>query len=205
MVLIVNNANRYSERRALRTMFEARKQVFIDLLGWDLPVLADRFEVDQFDDGEAVYLIVTDGESRHLASARLLDTTRPALLDGLYPDLVDGAVPRGPDIREITRFCLSRGIGAAMRRRARDTLLVGLADYALANGIKSYTGVAEVTWFRQIATFGWDCRALGAPRLHDGRALTALHIDIDGLTIAKLAAAGIASESAIAHFPAEAA
>ena len=46
MVLIVNNTNRYSERRALRTMFEARKQVFIDLLGWDLPVLADRFEVD---------------------------------------------------------------------------------------------------------------------------------------------------------------
>lgn len=205
MVLIVDNANRYSERNALRTMFEARKQVFVDLLGWDLPVLADRFEVDQFDDGEAVYLIVTDAECRHLASARLLDTTRPALLDGLYPDLVEGEVPRGPAIREITRFCLSRGIGAALRRTARDALLVGLADYALANGIQSYTGVAELSWFRQIATFGWDCSVLGPPCIHDGRALTALHIRIDETTIAKLAAAGIASNAVTAEFPAEAA
>lgn len=132
MLLIVDYANRFSERRALRTMFEARKQVFIDLLGWDLPVLADRFELDQFDDGAAVYLIVTDGESRHLASARLLDTTRPALLDGLYPDLVEGEVPRGSDIREITRFCLAPHVGARTRREARDKLLVGLAEYALA-------------------------------------------------------------------------
>ncbi len=205
MILIVDNENRYSERRALRTMFEARKQVFIDLLGWDLPVLAGRFEVDQFDDGEAVYLIVTDRESRHLASARLLDTTRPALLDCLYPDLVDGEVPRGPQIKEITRFCLSRGIGAAVRRKARDMLLVGLADYALANGIESYTGVAELAWFNQIARFGWDCLALGPPRVHEGRALAALHIRIDATTIAKLAGTGIVSDGAIAEFPAQAA
>lgn len=205
MVLIVDNANRYSERKALRSMFEARKQVFVDLLGWDLPVLADRFEVDQFDDGEAVYLIVTDERCGHLASARLLDTTRPALLDGLYPDLVEGEVPRGPQIREITRFCLSRGVGASVRRKARDTLLVGLADYALRSGVASYTGVAEVSWFDQIATFGWDCSALGAPRVHAGRALVGLRIGIDATTIGKLAAAGIVSTAITAEFPAEAA
>ncbi len=205
MVLIVDNSNRYSERRALRTMFEARKQVFIDLLGWDLPALADRFEVDQFDDGAAVYLIVTDDESRHLASARLLDTTQPALLDGLYPDLVEGEIPRGADIREITRFCLAPGVGARLRREARDKLLVGLADYALANGIASYTGVAELPWFQQIERFGWDCTALGPPRVHDERVLTALHLRIDDTTIAKLAARGIVSDVVIAEFPAQAA
>mgnify|MGYP003576140844 CR=1 FL=1 len=205
MVLIVDNANRYSERKALRTMFEARKQVFVDLLGWDLPVLADRFEVDQFDDGEAVYLIVTDDKCHHLASARLLKTTRPALLDGLYPDLVDGEVPRGPHIREITRFCLSRGVGAAVRRTARDTLLVGLADYALSNGITVYTGVAELSWFNQVAIFGWDCVALGPPRVHEARALVALQIGINSATIGKLAVAGIVSTAITAEFPAEAA
>jgi len=41
--------------------------------------LADRFEVDQFDDGAAVYLIVTDDESRHLASARLLMPRRTCM------------------------------------------------------------------------------------------------------------------------------
>jgi acyl-homoserine lactone synthase len=191
MFITVNQDNRADEHVALRSMFEARKRVFVDLLKWDLPVLADRFEVDHFDDPFATYLIVTDGQGGHLASARLLPTTRPALLDGLFPYLVAGPVPNGPAIFEITRFCLSAGIGARQRRAARDTLLVGLVEHALAHGIATYTGVAELSWFRQIETFGWDCRLLGETAIHDGRALVALTLAIDAGTLARLAAAGI--------------
>jgi N-acyl-L-homoserine lactone synthetase len=205
MLHIVGNDNRNREHRVLRSMFEARKRVFVDLLKWDLPVLAGRFEVDQFDDGNAIYLVVADGQDDHLASARLLPTVRPALLDSLYPDLVEGEIPQGPHVFEITRFCLSRGISARLRREARDTLLVGLAEYALANGISDYTGVAELSWFEQIRTFGWDCAALGDPREHDGRPLTALHIHIDDTTVAKLAARGISSDAGIGLLPARAA
>lgn len=205
MLHIVGNDNRSREHRVLRSMFEARKRVFVDLLKWDLPVLAGRFEVDQFDDGNATYLVVADEDDNHLASARLLQTVRPALLDSLYPDLVEGAIPRGAHVAEITRFCLSRGIGARLRREARDTLLVGLADYALANGITDYTGVAELPWFEQIRTFGWDCTPLGPPREHGGRLLTALHISIDEATLGKLAATGILSDAGIGLLPARAA
>jgi acyl-homoserine lactone synthase len=203
MIITVNQNNRADEHVALRSMFEARKRVFVDLLKWDLPVLADRFEVDHFDDLFATYLIVTDGEGSHLASARLLPTTRPALLDGLFPHLVAGPVPNGAAIFEITRFCLSPGIGAQQRRAARDILLVGLVDYALAHGIATYTGVAELSWFRQVEQFGWDCRLLGETAIHDGRALVALAISIDANTRAKLADAGI--EASGAEVPAEAA
>lgn len=192
MLRIVDSANRAREHRALRTMFEARKRVFIDLLKWDLPALAGRFELDQFDDEHAVYLIVTDEEAQHLASARLLPTTRPALLDSLFPGLVAGEIPQGPEVFEITRFCLAPGIGASGRRAARDTLLAGLVDFALASRIHSYTGVADLPWLRQVQRFGWACRALGEPMLHRGRALAALRIDIDHDTPARLAAAGIA-------------
>lgn len=191
MFLTVNQDNRAREHAALRSMFEARKRVFVDLLKWDLPVLAGRFEVDHFDDPFATYLILTDGGREHLASARLLPTTRPALLDGLFPHLVSGPVPNGAAICEITRFCLSPGVGARQRRAARDTLLVGLVDHARANGISTYTGVAELSWFRQVAQFGWDCRLLGETAIHDGRALVALAISIDADTHAKLAEAGI--------------
>jgi N-acyl-L-homoserine lactone synthetase len=193
MLHIVDRYNRNHQCAVLRGMFEARKQVFVDLLQWDLPVLAGRYEVDHFDDGEAIYLIVTDRNRAHLASARLLATTKPALLDSLYPDLVDGPVPGGPDIFEITRFCLSRGIGAKLRREARDLLLVALVQFALDQGIRRYTGVAELAWFEQVARFGWNCRVLGAPQLHAGRRLTALSIDIDADTLARLAAQGIGS------------
>jgi len=195
MLLIIDHQNRASEHRALRSMFEARKRVFIDLLKWDIPALAGRFELDHFDDVDATYLIVTDAEGDHLASARLLLTTRPALLDSLFPELVDGPPPQGRDVLEITRFCLSPGIGARQRRVARDSLLVGLAEFALANGIRTYTGVAELAWFRQVEGFGWDCRPLGPPQLYRGAALVALRIDIDGSTISRLAAAGIVSKA----------
>lgn len=196
MLLIVDSTNRALEHKAMRTMFEARKRVFIDLLKWDLPALAGRFELDHFDDEDATYLIVADPEGNHLASARLLLPTRPALLDTLFPELADGAVPQGGDILEITRFCLSPGIGARQRRSARNALLVGLAEFALANGISTYTGVAELPWFRQIQAFGWNCRPLGEPVLRQGQALVGLRIDIDETTVAKLAAAGIVSNAA---------
>jgi len=198
MLLLVDSTNRALEHKAMRTMFEARKRVFIDLLKWDLPALAGRFELDHFDDHDATYLIVTDRDGEHLASARLLLTTRPALLDTLFPELVDGAVPQGDDVLEITRFCLSPGIGAGQRRTARDALLVGLAEFAIANGIRTYTGVAELPWFRQIQGFGWDCRPLGEPVLRKGQALVGLRIDIDETTVATLAAAGIVSDAAAA-------
>jgi acyl-homoserine lactone synthase len=198
MLLSVDSTNRALEHKAMRSMFEARKHVFIDLLKWDLPALADRFELDHFDDADATYLIVTDTGGEHLASARLLLTTRPALLDSLFPELVAGAVPQGKDVLEITRFCLSPGIGARQRRIARDALLVCLAEFALENMIRTYTGVAELSWFRQVQTLGWDCRALGEPVLHRGQALVGLRIDIDESTVAKLAGAGIVSNVAAA-------
>ena len=190
-MLVVDDRNRAAERVALRAMFEARKTVFIDLLKWDLPVLADRYEVDQFDDGNAVYLILTDTEQRHLASARLLPTVRPGILSSLFPSLCDGPLPAGPDVFEITRFCLSRALRAPERRRARDQLVTGLASFARRTGLRTYTGVAETAWLQQILAFGWDCRPLGLPRLINGHMLGALRIDIDEDTLAKLNRAGI--------------
>ena len=194
MLHIVSQDNRDREYIALRSMFAARKRVFIDLLKWELPALAGKYEVDHFDDPHATYLIVTDPACKHLASARLLPTTRPALLDSLFPHLVAGAIPRGKGITEITRFCLSPGIGARERRVARNMLLVSLVEHAHANGIHSYTGVAEVAWFQQIRTFGWDCRQLGEPCGDGARQLVALQINIDETTISKLAAAGISPQ-----------
>lgn len=85
----------------LRAMYEARKRVFVDLLKWDVPVLADRYELDQFDDEHAQYLILADTDGGHLASARLLPTTRAHLLDSLFPAC---ARPRCRAERIFSRF-----------------------------------------------------------------------------------------------------
>lgn len=182
----------------LRTMFEARKQVFVDLLKWDVPVVGGAWELDAFDDSEATYLVLSDGEDRHLASTRLLKTTRPHILDSLFSMLVDGTVPRGATTYEITRFCLDRALRAPERREARNRLVSGLVQHALVSGIERYTGVAELGWYRQVETFGWRCAALGSPRLVGSSTLIAMVIEIDAATPDRLAERGIWSGSGAA-------
>jgi N-acyl-L-homoserine lactone synthetase len=176
---------------ALREMFEARRRVFVDLLKWDVPVIDGRYEVDQFDDQHATYLIVPDENDGHAGSARLLRTTLPHILDTLFPDLCAAPPPRGPNILEITRFCLDRDQDAQTRLETRNQLISGLVRYALDHGVQTYTGVAEMGWLQQILAFGWHCRPLGLPRIIGGKMIGALRIDISEDTPRLLEAGGI--------------
>ena len=186
-----HRASLASEYAPLRAMFAARKEVFVDLLKWDLPVLAGAYEVDQFDDSYAEYLILVDDQGRHRASTRLLRTDRPHLLGDLYPHLCEGPVPAGPTIREITRFCLDRHQSACERRSARNQLVTALVQHALRAGITDYTGVAQLAWLTQVLQFGWRCVPLGLVEREGPRTLAALQIHIDDQTIGGLASKGV--------------
>lgn len=177
--------------QVLRRMFQARKRVFVDALGWDIPVLDGTYEIDQFDSSCATYIIVTDAHGRHRASARLLLTDRPHILGDLFPYLCDGPIPRSPQLREITRFCIDPDLPASERRLARNQLVSALADHALDCGLTGYTAVASEIWFRQIARFGWTCSSLGPPRKVNGEELVGLRIRIDANTPAELGGRGI--------------
>jgi N-acyl-L-homoserine lactone synthetase len=191
MLHVMQTAARPAPDGVLRAMFAARKSVFVDLLKWDVPVIDGAYEVDQFDDAHATYLVLADADGAHLASARLLPTTRPHILDSFYAGLCEDAPPRGAEIYEITRFCLDRGLTARERRAVRDTLVTALAEHALARGIAAYTAIAEMPWFQQILAFGWRCRPLGLPQAIEATMLVALRIEIDADTPGRLAAAGI--------------
>ncbi|MBO9623957.1 MAG: autoinducer synthase [Sphingomonas sp.] len=191
MLHVLQSGGRATSDGVLRGMFAARKSVFVDLLKWDVPVIDGTFEVDQFDDGHATYLVLADAEGGHLASTRLLPTTRPHILDSFYARLCEEGPPRGPGIQEITRFCLDRGLSARERRGVRNTLVAALVEHALRSGITAYTAIAGMPWFQQILAFGWRCRPLGMPQALDGTMLVALRIEIDEDTPARLAEAGI--------------
>lgn len=191
MFLVVENVRRPLDDLRLRPMFESRKAVFVDLLKWDVPVVAGRYEVDQFDDDRATYVVLGDGEGGHLASARLLETETPHILDTLFRELCAGAPPRGEQILEITRFCLARSLRAERRLQVRNALVSAIVDYALWRGVVAYSGVAEMGWLQQILAFGWRCRPLGPPRTINGKMLGALRIDISAETPRLLAAGGL--------------
>lgn len=145
----------------LRSMFEARKRVFVDLLKWDVPVLGNRYEIDQFDTADATYLILAAARGKHRASTRLLRTDGAHILGELFPHLCNGPIPSGTTTREITRFCIDPELSREQRREARNQLVTALVVHAIGARITDYTAVASVSWFRQIADFGWNCQVLG--------------------------------------------
>lgn len=191
MVQVLTAALANREDTALQAMFAARKEVFVDLLKWNLPVAAGRFEIDQFDDDYARYIILLDRCGKHLASARLLPTTRPHILSELFEALCDGVVPQDVDTFEITRFCIDRSLSAAARLRARNHLITALVEHALDQGITRYTAVTDLSFLQQIVEFGWECRPLGMPNKSQSGMIGALEIRISGDTPSQLTATGV--------------
>lgn len=176
---------------ALGSMFAARKRVFVDLLKWDVPVLGGIYEIDQFDTPDATYLILAGEGAIHRASARILRTDRPHILQDLFHFLCDGPVPAHENYCEITRFCIDPDIPRGERRLVRDQLVTAIADHALATGISSYTAVATRTWADQVARFGWKCSRLGDVHHAACGELVAIRIDIDDETPRDLTRGGI--------------
>src|SRR3546814_7442447 len=115
----------------LRSMFADRKRLFVDLFAWEVPVVEDRYEIDQFDTADAVYIVIPQSDSEHAASLRLLPTDRPHMLDTLFPHLCPVGVPVGETIWESMRLCLPPRHGAARRRELRTMLLSAMVALAL--------------------------------------------------------------------------
>lgn len=190
MIRILEGAERPGRNPLLDAMYQDRKRVFVDMRKWDVPVVANIYEIDQFDGARTVYCIATNENGAHLGSIRLIPTDVAHILGDLFPDLCDGPVPRGPTTWEMTRGCLSPSISAARRREVRNKLTTAVVEYALRKGITSYTCIADSGWLRTIPQLGWDCQSLGAPRKLASSMTGALQIHIDPTTPDRLRAAG---------------
>lgn len=186
MIHVIHGMHDPSQAQALESMFVDRKRLFVDLLGWDVPIVDGRFEIDRFDGADAVYLIACGGDGDHVGSMRLLPSVQPHLLDTLFAELCDGCVPRGHDAFEITRLCLPTRLGAAERLRVRNRLISAMVDHALNSSITVLTGVVDAGFRTQVLTMGWICAPLG-PEREIGRLLGAFRLEIDADTPARLA------------------
>ena len=190
MIQIFQGTRPFGSDATFDAMHQHRKLVFVDLLKWDVPVVDERFEIDQFDNDRSVYLVATGPDGAHRGSIRLLPTDGDHILGSVFAYLCEGEVPRSSRIFEISRGCLSPCLRAPERRIVRNALTTAAVEYALLHDIEAFTCIADCGWLSQILALGWDCRPLGIPQ-KIGRALTgALQIDIRADTLQKLRAAG---------------
>lgn len=185
------------------SMFRDRKQQFVDQLGWDVPVVEGRYELDDYDGDGAYYLIAADVDGGHAGSMRLLPTNRAHLLADHFADLCDGRIPHGPQVMEITRLCLPQRLGREERRAVRNRLISAMVDHALQSGVSVLTGVVTAVFRETVLAMGWRAAPLGAARTHQGGSIGAFRLDIDADTPALLAATGIYASGTIAPAAAE--
>lgn len=180
MLHIVRGVDHPAKAALIRSMLADRKRVFVDMLGWDVPN-DGVIERDEFDHDDSEYMIFARGDD-HIASLRLLRTDRRHLLGSVFADLVEGDVPSGPDIREISRFCISPRHRGPVRLQARRLLATALTEYALLFGLTAYTAVAHVSRMSNLFATGWRIRPLGLPDLDAAHPAGALMIEIDNAT-----------------------
>lgn len=95
-----------------RSMFRDRAAQFNRRLGWDVSVNSNGEELDEYDQINPLYVIVSDHERNHQASMRLLPTTGRTMLHDQILGLANGVRIQSPFIWECTRFCASPNASA---------------------------------------------------------------------------------------------
>jgi len=180
-VVTAKNRSRYDRLRD--SMHRDRKSVFVDRLGWALEIADGEREIDQFDTPDAVYVIEADAEQRHLASLRLLPTTKPHLMSEVFPFLCEGEVPRGPDIWELTRLCVRPDLPRSEQQRLRGIVWHGALQFAFATGIRKFTGVTHAQFLSAVLASGLEVEPLGLPQNYAGSMIGAhvVHFGVDDM------------------------
>jgi len=184
MIQHLKKSDRFEHSRLFDTMHKDRKRVFVDTLHWDVPHDGVR-EIDQYDGDCADYLILRDQVSgAHLGSVRLLPTTGAHMLADVFPFLCEGTVPRGPNVREITRLVVSPDVPVRDRLMVRNMLGRAMIEFGLEHGVTKYTAVCEFSFLTQLLSSGWHIKPLGMPQLVDGSLIGALQIRLDRHSLA---------------------
>ena len=184
MIDMISPENRWRFAAPLMQMHRDRKLVFVDGLGWRLSAPGSWLEVDAYDNDHAVYLMARDEESGdHRGSVRLLPTTGPHMLEGVFGGLCPEGVPRAADIWEISRLVTSPAGQAGMRLlRVHRLLALALVEFGLLNDIRHYVLVAESQRVPALLSIGWRVRPLSLPTPYDGQLLEVLQIEVSAET-----------------------
>lgn len=182
MIRVIDRSNRERFRQSLDQQFRLRREIFVVERGW---TRFDRgnVEMDQFDTDDAVYLVALDPDQQVIGGMRLYPTLRPHLLSETFAFMVDGQVPRRPDIWEVTRFALA---ASARNSVTYCEMFLGLLEYGLGEGLTGTTAVMRTLRIPVIQNIGMRVTPLGLPQTIDGELQSAVLIEISDDSLARV-------------------
>ena len=162
-----------------------RHRLFVERQRWDVPSVHG-LEHDEFDTPAAQYLVWTDEAGEVRGVARLLPTSRPYMVQKLWPELVDGELPESDTVWEATRFGCDQALGPVARRRAVAEMLCAMQEFGLANGIGRYLAVMPARLLKcVVVNAGCETDISGPPRMIGRFPTVAAYLTVSAAVLAE--------------------
>ncbi|MGX7743957.1 acyl-homoserine-lactone synthase [Rhodopseudomonas parapalustris] len=199
-VISGREAERYSN--VMEKAYRFRHSIFVEEKGWSDLRRPDGLERDCFDGINAVHQICMRG-CDVVGYQRLLPTTQPHLLTEVLGDLCRRQPPRGPNIYEWTRFCVTHG-RREMRPRGDSPFLElaqGVVEWGMANGVDTVSAVIDWRLMVIAMQLRFFVRPLGLPKRIGDDEVVALEMSFDAETLDALHVARGCASSVLEDMP----
>jgi acyl-homoserine lactone synthase len=137
----------------------------------------DRREIDEFDNDDAVYLLLIEA-GRVVGGTRFVPTTKPHLMSEIFPHLASvRGLQRRADIVEWTRYFVIPARRGEERKEAH-IVFAGMIEWCLDEGVSAIVVVMESWWLPHFAEYGWPWTPLGLPEDINGMNCVAVKIEV---------------------------
>jgi len=169
MVIVLNGSERRKHPDYFDRLFRLRYRIFVQQRGWSLPVVNDR-EIDQYDDGDAVYFLDLDDDENIQGTVRMTPTVKSSLLADYFPHLVEnGRSPRSGRVYEATRYIvLPSQKNKAALRLAKGRLLTVLLEWCLDKQLSHLQTVIDAGTLSSFVEITPQTMPLGLPHPYGG-------------------------------------
>ena len=165
MIEIVVPEIRYRYQELLEQMFRLRFEICIEKWGWQVPTAKAGRDVDEFDNDEAVYmLLLSDDRQDVLGCCRFNPTTSPYMISKLWPESCDlQAPPSSAKVWEASRFVVASGLGSKDHYlELMWQLSTGMCEFCVSAGIEKIVWYTDPPFYQTIASV-MDTEPLGRP------------------------------------------
>lgn len=185
MIRTIDRSNRDHYAASLDQLFRLRHACFVRERGWREFEKDGIYEQDAYDDDHTVYLAAVDDSDDVIGCIRLYPSARPHMLSEVFPHLISGELPRGPQVIEMSRMAIAEG------RRGKQTyceLLIGMQEYGLRHGVTAITALIRHLRMPIVLATGYRLRELGPPTDVDGDPVIAVVFDVSETVLGKIRA-----------------
>jgi acyl-homoserine lactone synthase len=186
MLEVVTRENRHLYTDALEQMYRLRHRLFVDHMKWEDLRKADGREIDQFDNDDAVYLLLIE-EGVVTGSHRLLPTTGPHLFSEVFTDMCEQRGRQtGPRVYELNRTGTDPLLPRDRQLAGMRLLLVGLMEFSNHAGIEKLTLLTPLHTLYHCLMAGVQVKPLGLPRKIDAERQAAVAFITDEISLANV-------------------